>query len=151
MGPHDLIRNILFSRETSWFPWNFSHEGVLAFKLELWSETHVCTMTQSKPVNSSRQHLLGWLHWGLPASLIWNPISFPSMTKSGFHATLFWISSKHENTRHSPSVLAYILLFPVFHPFSDLSSCFILTDFAFLIMETCLPYHFEVLLSLHWL
>lgn len=51
------------------------------------------------------------------------------------------------NPRHFLSVLAYILLFPVFHLFADLCSCFILDDFAFLIMETCLPYYFEGPLS----
>lgn len=149
MGPHDLIRNILFSSKISQFPWNFSHESVLVFKLELCSETclyhdseQACKLqsTASFGLTNTLRCTYSLLHEIPHIFLKWQNM-----------ASIQHFSEFPPNTRHSLSVLAYILFFPLFHLFADLCSNFILAYLAFVMMEMCLPYHFEALLSLYWL
>lgn len=129
MGYHDLIRNILISSKISQFPWNFSHEGVVVFKLELWSET--CLYHDSEQACE----LQSTASFGMTTTLRCTY----SLLHEIPHIFLKWknlVSIQHfsefpPNTRHCLSVLAYILFFPVFHLFADLSSYFILADLAF--------------------
>lgn len=146
MELHDLIRNILFSSEISQFPWNFSHEGsciqarTVVIDTRLYHDSEqACELKSTASFGLTEVFLL----------LLYEiPHLFPKWQNLASIQHSFEYSP---NTRHSPGVLAYILFFPVFHLFVDLSIYFILADFAFLIMETLSLWSTALpLLALKW-